>query len=189
MSDKTINLTVFLTLAAFGLAAPFLFPAYLSQMAELWLFIVFALTWDLLGGKMGYNSFGNVLFVGLGVYTTAVVQVSLLYEVSEYNAARGGGTEFVFSSAEYLQGLALGLPVSAVIASIAAIILGSAVLGMRGQYFAICTLGVGVAAGEIAGGWEWIGAGSGMTVPQPPPAFPTTDAFSETQSRSGHPID
>ena len=36
---------------------------------------------------------------------------------------------------------------------------------MRGHYFAICTLGLGIAAGEIAGGIEIIGAGQGFTTP------------------------
>jgi len=175
MTDNRLNYFIFLLVAGFGLVGAFLFPAYISQMTELWLFLVFALTWDLLGGKMGYNSFGNVVFLGIGVYATAVVQVALLYDVGEYNAARGGGTDFVFTAQDYLIGLAIGLPVGAVIASIVAIILGSAVLGMRGQYFAICTLGLGIAAGEIAGGWEWIGAGSGMTVPHPVGAFPTSE--------------
>ena len=33
---------------------------------------------------------------------------------------------------------------------------------MRGHYFAICTLGLGIAGGEIAGGIEIIGAGQGF---------------------------
>src|SRR5262249_2844225 len=49
----------------FGLVAPALAPAYQTQMAFLWVMIVFALTWDLLGGQMGYNSFGNILFFGI----------------------------------------------------------------------------------------------------------------------------
>lgn len=177
MTETRANLNVFFALAAFGVAAPFIFPNYMAQMTELWLFIVFALTWDLVGGQMGYNSFGNVIFIGIGVYATAVIQVALLYDVGDYNAARGGGTTFVFDEMQYLEGLALGLPASAVMATLLAILIGSAVLGMRGQYFAICTLGLGIAAGEIAGGWEWIGAGSGMVVPQPPPTFPTTRLF------------
>lgn len=177
MTETRANLNVFFALAAFGIAAPFIFPNYMAQMTELWLFIVFALTWDLVGGQMGYNSFGNVIFIGIGVYATAVIQVALLYDVGDYNAARGGGTTFVFDEMQYLEGLALGLPASAVMATLLAILIGSAVLGMRGQYFAICTLGLGIAAGEIAGGWEWIGAGSGMVVPQPPPTFPTTRLF------------
>jgi branched-chain amino acid transport system permease protein len=49
--------------------------------------------------------------------------------------------------------------------------LGSLVLTMRGHYFAICTLGLGIAAGQIAAGIPWIGAGSGMLTPNPPEAL------------------
>ncbi len=47
-------------------------------------------------------------------------------------------------------------------------------LGLRGHYFAICTLGLGVAAGEISGGIEIIGAGQGFTTPP----FPKLEAWS-----------
>ncbi len=46
---------------------------------------------------------------------------------------------------------------------------------MRGHYFAICTLGLGIAAGELAAGWDWIGAGSGMTTPEPPVSLGDTN--------------
>lgn len=157
---------------ACGLAAPHIFPGFESQIAELLLFIVFAITWDLCGGQMGYNSFGNVLFLGVGMYACAVVQVGLFYDVGQYNAARGGGaTIFQFTDAQYLEGILLGLPAAAIAAAIVAAVLGSAVLGMRGQYFAICTLGLGVAAGEIANSWTYIGAGSGMVPPSKPPGI------------------
>lgn len=156
---------------AIGIAAPLLFPAYKAQMAELWLFIVFALTWDHVGGQMGYNSFGNVVFLGVGMYACTLIQVGLFYQISEYTAARGGGTIFIFDVPDFLLGLALGLPAGAIAAAITAAILGPMILGMRGQYFAICTLGLGIAAGEIAASWEWIGAGSGLTTPNPPDAL------------------
>ena len=38
---------------ALALLVPVLAPAYRSQLALLWVMIVFALTWDLLGGQMG----------------------------------------------------------------------------------------------------------------------------------------
>ena len=151
-----------------GLLGPILAPAYQIQMAELWLFIVFALTWDLTGGQMGYNSFGNVVFLGVGMYACAVAQIGTIYSVGEYTAARGGGTAFTFDLTQYLGGLAVGLPFGALLAVLTALVLGWLVLGMRGHYFAIATLGLGVAAGEMAAGWEWIGAGSGMTAPTPP---------------------
>jgi branched-chain amino acid transport system permease protein len=151
-----------------GVVVPLVAPAYQTQATELLLFIVFALAWDLVGGQMGYNSFGNVLFVGMGMYVCAVVQVGLFYDVGLYTEARGGGTEFVFDGRQFLLGLALGLPAAAVAAALVAWLFGSLILSMRRHYFAICTLGLGIAAGQIAAGIPWIGAGSGMLTPNPP---------------------
>jgi len=151
-----------------GVVAPLLAPAYQSQATQLLLFIVFALAWDLVGGQMGYNSFGNVLFVGLGMYVSAIVQVGLFYDVGLYTEAKGGGTEFVFDLRQFLTGLVLGLPAAALASASIAWLFGSLVLSMRGHYFAICTLGLGIAAGQVAAGIPWIGAGSGMLTPNPP---------------------
>ena len=148
---------------------PLVAPAYQSQATELLLFIVFALAWDLVGGQMGYNSFGNVLFVGIGMYVSAIVQVGLFYDVGAYTDAKGGGTAFLFDEAQFLTGLGVGLPAAALASGFIAWLLGSLVLTMRGHYFAICTLGLGIAAGQIAAGIPWIGAGSGMLTPNPPP--------------------
>ena len=40
-------------LLVFGFAGPFLFHAYTIQLAVLWIMILFALTWDTMGGQMG----------------------------------------------------------------------------------------------------------------------------------------
>ena len=73
-----------------GVAAPLLFPAYTNQIAVLWLMIVFAMTWDTLGGQMGYNSLGNIFFFGAGMYVSAIVQIGLFYDVGMYTSfARG----------------------------------------------------------------------------------------------------
>lgn len=178
MSLPARTIAGYLAILAVAIAAPLVIPAYQSQMAELLLFIVFALTWDMVGGQMGYNSFGNVVFLGVGMYACVITQVGLFYDVSTYNDARGGGaTIFIFNLPQYLEGLAVGLPVGAVLAALTAIVLGSLVLGMRGQYFAICTLGLGIAAGQIANGWEWIGGGSGMVPPNPPDALGDLSRF------------
>ena len=148
-----------------SLAAPFLFPEYRTQLSFLWVMVVFALSWDIVGGQMGYNSFGNILFFGIGMYVTAVVQRNMHYDVEEY--VHVAGRVETLASGDYLAGLFLGMGVGAVAAVVIAAILGACILamGMRGQYFGICTLGLGVAAGEIASGWEYIGAGSGMVTP------------------------
>ena len=61
--------------------------------------------------------------------------------------------------------MGVGLLVAALVPTIIAGAIGYAILGLRGHYFAICTLGLGIAAGEIAGGIEIIGAGQGFTTP------------------------
>ena len=147
----------YLLLLALGVLAPFLLPDYRTQLAMLWVMVVLALSWDILGGQMGYNSFGNVIFFGIGMYACAVIQRD--------------------SGLSYYPALLIGMGLGGVFAMLAAAILGNALLGMRGHYFAIGTLGLGVAAGELAGGWDYIGAGSGMTTPLFPGELPVRDVF------------
>ena len=137
-----------LGVAAVGVALPFVIPDYRAQIAMLWALVIMAQTWDITGGQTGYNSFGNILFFGVGMYASVVVQ-------------RDAGLD-------YFPGLVLGMVTGAGIAAALAVLLGSMILRMRGHYFAIATLGLGIAAGEIAGGWDYVGAGSGLS----PPLFP-----------------
>ncbi|HWD15238.1 MAG TPA: branched-chain amino acid ABC transporter permease, partial [Casimicrobiaceae bacterium] len=132
-------------IAVVGIAAPFLLPTVVTQLAFLWLMILFAVTWDVNGGQMGYNSFGNVLFFGIGVYACALVQRD--------------------SGLGYYAALFVGTGAGALCAAIAAIVLGPPLLGIRGHYFAIATLGLSIAAADIASAWEYIGAASGIALP------------------------
>jgi len=132
-------------------ALPHLFPDRVTFLADLWAMIIFALTWDVVGGQMGYNSFGNIFFFGVGMYVCAIVQKEMLETAGE--------------SADYFLALGLGAGLGALVCIVLAALLGSVILGMRGHYFAVCTLGLGVAGAEIAAGIDYIGAGSGMSVP------------------------
>ena len=147
-----------------GIAAPFLFPAYTFQVALLWVMILFALTWDIMGGQMGYNSLGNIFFFGIGMYICAVVQVGLYYDVAEYTSAYGA-VRVEFTSSQYFIGLALGLLAAALGCVVFAVILSWILFGLRGPYFAIGTLGVALAAGELIGAWEYVGGGGGIALP------------------------
>jgi branched-chain amino acid transport system permease protein len=157
MSRPSTRAALYAALALVALAAPWLLPAYTTQMAFLWLMVVFALTWDIVGGQMGYNSFGNVLFFGVGAYACAVVQ-------------RDCGLG-------YFGSLALGTALAAFAGTLAAAILGPGILALRGQYFAIGTLGLGIAAADIAAGWSAIGGGSGMVTPLFPGAVGARERF------------
>ena len=158
------NFILYAAILIFGLAAPFLFPAFKVQLSILCVLIVLATTWNIQGGEMGYNSFGNILFYGLGMYLCASVQVGMFFPLAEWTES-GGEKTFVHTPTQFFQGMAVGLVVAAVVPTIVAGLIGYSILGLRGHYFAICTLGLGVAAGEISGGIEIIGAGQGFTTP------------------------
>ena len=147
-----------------GLVAPFLFPNYMFQLAVLWMMILFALTWDIMGGQMGYNSLGNIFFFGSGMYICAVLQIGLYYDVAAYTA-HFGAVKIDFTPEQYFTGLAVGLVAAALGCVVFAVILGRIVFGLRGPYFAIGTLGVALSAGELVGTWDYVGGGGGITLP------------------------
>ena len=161
---KNNNIILYAAILIFGVLAPFMLPAFKVQLSILCILIVLALTWNIQGGEMGYNSFGNILFYGLGMYICASVQVGMFFPLAEWTES-GGEKTFVHSPTQFFQGMAFGLLAAAIVPTIVAGLIGYAILGLRGHYFAICTLGLGVAAGEISGGIEIIGAGQGFTTP------------------------
>ncbi len=147
-----------------GLVAPAILPAYTTQISVLWLMIVFALTWDILGGQMGYNSLGNIFFFGAGMYICAVLQIGLWADVGAYTAP-DGLVKATFTDTEFFVGMAVGIVAAGVLCSILAIGFGWIVFGLRGPYFAIGTLGVAIAAAELVSTWDWVGGGSGIAMP------------------------
>ncbi|UCH73090.1 MAG: branched-chain amino acid ABC transporter permease [Rhodospirillales bacterium] len=161
-SQRTLGLYGLIAIAA--VIAPFLFSAYISQLTVLWVMVLFAITWDAMGGQMGYNSLGNIFFFGAGMYISAVVQIGLHYDVAEYTAAYGA-IKVDFTPTQYYTGLVLGTIVAAVGSVLFAFLLSWVVFGLRGPYFAIGTLGIALAAGELVGAWEYVGAGSGISLP------------------------
>lgn len=158
------SLLLHLLLLAAGIAAPFAFPAHAVQFAVFWVMVLFALTWDTMGGQMGYNSLGNILFFGFGMYVCAVTQIGLVYDIGQYTAANGA-IKIDFTHLQYFEGLALGLAFGAIGATILAAILSWVLFGLRGPYFAIGTLGVAIAAAELTNAWGWVGGGQGISMP------------------------
>ncbi len=155
---------LYVALLAFIIAAPLLFPAYGVQLATLWLMIIVAMTWDMTGGQMGYNSLGNIFFYGTGMYVAAIIAIALVYNVAEYTGAAGGG-RFDFTQAQYFSGFFLGALGAGLFCALSAFIIGYITFGLRGPYFAIGTLGVAIAAGELVSNWDWVGGGQGITLP------------------------
>jgi len=164
MSARARAFAGYATIIALGAASPLVFPSYTFQLAMLWVMILFALTWDILGGQMGYNSLGNIFFFGAGMYISAIVQISLFYDVGAYTSAFGA-IKVEFTVQQYFLGIFLGMLAAALGAVVCAVALSFCVFGLRGPYFAIGTLGVALAAGELVGAWEYVGGGGGISMP------------------------
>lgn len=164
MTDARTDWIIYAGLITFGVMGPILFPAYTNQIAVLWLMVLMACTWDVMGGQTGYNSLGNIAFFGIGMYASAVTQIALFYDVAEYTAAFGA-IQVEFTDAQYFAGLALGLVVAGIVAVVVSVLVGLCVFGLRGPYFAIGTLGVAVAMAELISGWNYVGGGGGITMP------------------------
>jgi len=94
---------------------------YLQTLGFLtFLYITLSTAWNILGGYGGQTSFGHATFYGLGAYTTCILVL------------RG------------IPGL-LTVPIAGMVASFYGLLWGYPCLRLRGQYFAIATIGVGEA--------------------------------------------
>ena len=158
------ELFAYVVLLAIGIGGPLLFPNYITQIAVMWIMVLFAQTWDAMGGRMGYNSLGNILFFGAGMYICAVTQIGLYYDVGAYTVS-SGAVHVEFTNQQYFTGIFAGIALAAVGSALLAASIGWMVFGLRGPYFAIGTLGIALAAGELFGAWGWVGGGGGIAMP------------------------
>ena len=158
---------LYAAILALSVALPLVLPNYTQQFSALWVLIVLALTWDMQGGQMGYNSLGNIFFFGLGMYVSAIVQIGLFHDMAAYTFA-GGTVQFGFTDGQYFTGLAIGPIVAGLVCAVVALPLGWLLFGLRGPYFAIGTLGLAVAAGEMFATWSYVGGGQGIPMPRFP---------------------
>lgn len=129
---------------AIFVAFPLLGPSGFTYrtLTAMFLLIVTAQGWNLIGGYTGYAAFGNVAFFGLGAYTTGI-----LMHRSDWS--------FVAT-----------LPMGGLVAALYAVLIGLPVLRLRGHYFAIATLGVAEATREIVAWWTPVTDGAtGISLP------------------------
>jgi branched-chain amino acid transport system permease protein len=166
-AKKTVFYVALVALSAF---APFLFPDYRTQLATLWLMIVVAMTWDMTGGQMGYNSLGNIFFYGTGMYVAAAISIGMVHDIGSYTDA-SRLEPMLFTANQYFVGAIVGIIGAGLFCAVTAVIIGYITFGLRGPYFAIGTLGVAIAAGELVSNWDWIGGGQGISLPVYPGNF------------------
>ena len=161
---RTKRFVFYAALLAFTVLAPYLLPDFKTQLATLWLMIIVAITWDMTGGQMGYNSLGNIFFYGTGMYVAAVVTIAIPFDVGDYTNAFSDRV-YEFTDTQYFLGTLVGTLAAGVFCALCALVIGYITFGLRGPYFAIGTLGVAIAAGELVSNWEWVGGGQGISLP------------------------
>jgi branched-chain amino acid transport system permease protein len=114
---------------------------YVRVVTGIYMFAALACGWNLIGGYAGYPDFGASAFLGIGAYTT--------------------GGLMTHAGAPFASALAAG----ALLAVIAAVLMGAVLLRLRGHYFAIATLGFMLVLQQLASNLELTGGGSGMNLP------------------------
>lgn len=113
----------------------------LQASTSLAMYMALAYAWNIIGGYMGYPSFGTAAFFGLGAYL--------------------GGIALNYGAPLGLAWLAAGVG-GAVFSGL----LGSILLGLRGHYFAIGTIAVLEVMREVANNWEALTGGAiGLNLP------------------------
>jgi branched-chain amino acid transport system permease protein len=129
-----------------GIALAILPPAlsvYLRSFALFtMMYVVLALSWNIISGFTGYTSFGHVAFYGIGAYACAIL-------VADYGWF-------------WLSTLAVGAGVAAAVG----VAIGYPVLRLKGPYFAIAMLGAAEGTRVVATVWDSLTHGGlGISLP------------------------
>ena len=139
-SEHLRNLAI---LAAFGLLLAFLpggLNLYLRTLVMFtMLYVVLALSWNIISGYTGYVSFGHVMFYGIGSYACGILVVDYGWH--------------------WIPTLFIGALVGVGVA----IVLGYPVLRLKGPYFAIAMLGAAEGIRVITTVWEGLTHGGNGT--------------------------
>lgn len=123
-------------------ALPIFGNNYLLRLGTMFaMYAVLAQSWNIIGGYAGYPSFATAAFFGLGAYAGAILQ--------------GNGVP-----------MALAWAFACLVAMVFAGLLGSAILHLKGHYFAIASLVVAEVLLEVTTSWTSLtGGGMGLNLP------------------------
>ena len=115
---KTLPLLLLALLAALPLWGLNTYLLHVLIIAIMW--SVIGMAWNLLGGYCGQVSFGHAAFFGVGAYTSGILYSK--FGISAW----------------------WGMPVSIIVVTVFALVIGFICLRLRGPFFALGTLAVGV---------------------------------------------
>jgi branched-chain amino acid transport system permease protein len=125
---------------------PFFLNLYwLRILTNIFMFAVLAQAINIIAGYTGYPAFGNVVFFGLGAYSTGILMAKF--------------------QTQFITGTLVGMGVCIVFT----LIFGIPLLRLKGHYFAIATLGLNEATRAIVDNLSGLtGGGMGLSLPLPP---------------------
>jgi len=126
----------------FGLPAKMILPQTRTMLTILWLGL-FAMSFDFVSGYTGYLSFGHAAFFGIGGY----------FVVLGYN----GQLPLVPAELPFMALMLFG----AILATLAALLIGLVAFRLSGVYFAMITLGVAEIMFIAASHWDFLTPGPG----------------------------
>jgi branched-chain amino acid transport system permease protein len=143
MQETKKNIIAFLLFCLGLIIFPFLIGGYWLRVATgIMMFSTITLALNFIAGYAGYAAFGNVVFMGIGAYTTAILMV------------KAGIPWWV------------GIIAGGLLSSLYAVLLGLPILRLRGHYFAIATLGVNEATKQFTLIYRGLTQGGmGITLP------------------------
>ena len=141
ITGSPVAIGVALALMALLLLVPLGHNGYIEIVfRNILMYAAMAYGWNLIGGYTGYVSFGQVAFFGIGAYCSAVL------------------------SAHNVDNLFADVALACVVTALFAVLVGLPVLRLKGHYFAIATLGIGLALSDIVANLDVLGASSGLAV-------------------------
>jgi branched-chain amino acid transport system permease protein len=125
------------------LGYPFLFRGSfaLHVMIMVFMYATLSLAWDVIGGHAHLFSFGQAAFFGVGAYTSTVLYL------------RAGLSPW------------WGMAAAGLLAALLGVLIGYPTSRMRGHYFAIASVALGVITESFFTNWRYVGGAQGLSLP------------------------
>ena len=141
-TGRVVKVAVAALLLICSILAPFTLSGYwVRVLTGMFMFAALASSLNIILGYTGYADFGNVVYFGIGAYTTGILMTRASMP------------------------LPLAMLAGSVVCALFATVLGLPILRLRGHYFAIATLGVTEATREIVRNMSITGGGVGLSLP------------------------
>ncbi len=142
LASPKVRLVLGAVLLALAAIVPFVLTGYWVRLITgMFMYAALASSLNIIMGYAGYADFGNIVFFGIGAYTTAILMKEM-------------GVPFL-----------LAMPIGGLVCSAFTVLLGLPILRLRGSYFAIASMGLSQAMRELVRNLGITGGGVGYSVP------------------------